>query len=214
MEIHYFGLSCFRIKGKELTLIVDPFSKEVGLRLPKVTADVAIFSNDRPENNDLNAIEKNQYRELILISGPGEYEASGVFIFGYSTKTENKVGNLKVHNTLYTINIDGVRLAHLGNLDRKLTEEELEEVNGVDVLLIPVGGNSVLTPKNAVEVTNQIDPSIVIPMQYQLSGLNIQLLPVSDFLKEIGVEVKAVPKIAISKDSLPEEREVVVLENK
>ncbi len=108
-----------------------------------------------------------------------------------------------------------MRLAHLGDLGHKLTEAQLEEVNGADILMIPAGGTYTIDAKEAVEVVGQIEPKIVIPMHYQLPSLTIKLAPVEEFLKEIGAEgVKPIPKLTISKERLPEEREVVVLEKK
>ncbi len=216
MEIKFLGHSCFRIRGKSAVIVTDPYDPYIGFKLPKLTADIATISHNHKDHNYQEAVEGVSARKKpFVISGAGEYEVLGVSVFGVATFHDQSQGSKRGGNTIYVINLDGMRIAHLGDLGHKLTEAQLEEVNGVDILMIPVGGTYTIDAKEAVEVVGQIEPKIVIPMHYHLPGLTIELAPVEEFLKEAGVgPVKALPKLTISKERLPEEREIVVLERK
>lgn len=216
MEIQYLGQSCFRIKGKETVLLTDPYdSQKVGFKFPKTTADVVTISHDHYDHNNWIAVEGTDQRpEPFVINSPGEYEVAGISVFGVPSFHDSLNGQKFGKNTIYIIALEGVRLIHLGDLGHKLDNNQLEQVNGADVLFVPVGGTYTLDAKKAAEVVNQIDPSIVIPMHYKSPGLNIELAPVEDFLKEMGrEEVKPVPKLVI-KDNLPQEQELIILAKK
>lgn len=215
MEIKYFGHSCFLLRGKTVSLLTDPYSPEVGFKLPSIKADIVTVSHGHYDHNYTTAVKGKAREEPFIINGPGEYEIAGVSIFGLSTYHDKVQGSERGKNTVYLINMDEVRLAHLGDLGCLLNDEQIERLNGIDVLFVPVGGTYTLDAKEAVELVGQIEPRIVVPMHYQLPGLKIDLAPIEDFLKEIGAqEVKPVEKLLVSKEKLPAEREVAVFNAK
>lgn len=213
MEIKYFGHSCFLMRGKTATVLTDPFSEDVGLKLPKTTADVVTISHHHFDHDNLSAVKGTAARpEPFVVDGPGEYEVSGIFIYGYPSFHDDKEGTLRGKNTIYSINIDGIIIAHLGDLGEKLTDKLREELSGVDILLLPVGGFYTIGVKEATEIVGQIEPKIVIPMHYRLPGTRIkEIEPVETFLKEMAVSVEPVEKLVISQDKLPTERQTIVL---
>lgn len=215
MEVKYFGHSCFLLRGKTLTLLTDPYSPEIGFKLPSVGADVVTVSHAHYDHNYTKGVESKEREEVFIVNGPGEYEIGGASILGLATYHDSSQGTKRGKNTVYLIEMEGIRLAHLGDLGHSLTDDQREELNGIDVLLVPVGGTYTLGPKQAAGLVSQVEPSIVIPMHYRLPGLKIDLAPVDDFLKELGVrDSKPLEKLTISQDRLPEEREVVVLNAK
>lgn len=203
MEIKYFGHSFFRFKGKEIVFVTDPVDASLGLKIPSQAADVVLFSS--PSKIELNKIinETVSRQELFVIDSPGEYEVGGIFILGIAGEKTN----------FYVITIDGLRLVFLGGLSGKLSNKQIEEFDGVDLLFLPVGDKeNFLAPKPATEIINQLEPKIIIPMSYQLPGLKLDLAPLNLFLKEMGQEEKApLDKLLITKDKLPLEKEVIVL---
>jgi len=219
MEITYLGHSCFRIKGKKNIIVTDPFEDNVGFKMPRVSADIITLSHHHQDHNNISAVKGTTKRkEPFIIDGPGEYEISEVSIFGVASFHDKSSGAKRGENTIYLITIDGLRLVHLGDLGHKLTEAELEEINGVDILFIPVGGTYTIDDNEAIEVIGQIEPRIIIPMHYKTPDMKPNFgieITVDDFLKAIGEEAnKAKNKLVISKDKLPEEREIVVLKRK
>jgi len=220
MEITFLGHSCFRIKGKKNIIITDPFAEGmVGFKMPRVTADIITVSHQHQDHNNIAAVKTTTKRkEPFIVDGPGEYEVGNVSIFGVASYHDNSKGVTRGKNTIYLFSLDGLRLVHLGDLGHKLTEGQLEEINGVDILFIPVGGTFTLDDNQAVEVIGQIEPKVIIPMHYRTKELKPDFglqLTVDDFLKTIGEEGnQAKESLLISKDKLPSEREIVVLKRK
>ena len=212
MQINYLGHSCFKIKGKNSTLLTDPFDKFVGFPMPKTKAEIVTISHQHKDHNCLDNIEG----EPFIIQAPGEYEVGDVSVFSLKTFHDDVKGAQRGTNVIYNIQMEDISLCHLGDLGHKLNDRQLEKVNGVDVLFVPVGGVFTLGPKQVIEVINQIEPAIIIPMHYRTSRHDQdkfgKLFSLKDFLAEIGApEAQAQEKLVISKTSLPEESEVIPL---
>ncbi len=211
MEITYIGHSCFVIKGSQLTVITDPYDPKIGLKEPKLSCDVVTISHDHFDHNYVNAL--SNYR--LMINGPGEYELSGSFIYGYPSFHDDKNGTERGKNTIYSIEIDGFTIVHLGDLGHLLDKDTLEKLPNVDVLLIPVGGTYTIDAKDASKVIASLEPYYVIPMHYSAPNLMFkdELLGVDKFLNEMGVEEpKKVSKFVLTKKIDPDaETEVIVL---
>lgn len=215
MDITYLGHSSFKIKTKTATIVTDPYSSEmVGFKFPKTEADVVTISHGHSDHNCLEAISGSP----LVIDIPGEYETKGIYIFGFSAAHDNKAGEERGQNNIYVIESEGLRIAHLGDLGAAPSGKIMEEISGVDVLMIPVGGVATIGPKEASDLVVKIEPLIVIPMHYKAEGIGEtfkDFAPVADFLSEMGADkVEVLDKLSISKDKLPEETKVVVLERK
>ena len=206
------GHAAFKIKGKEATIVTDPFDpKSVGFDFPKVKVDIVTVSHDHDDHNFVEGVGG----EPFIISGPGEYEVSGVQIFGVKAYHDNKKGAERGKTTLYLIEMDDLSLVHLGDLGHKLEHDQVEELNSVDILMVPVGGIYTINAETAAEVVAQLEPKIVIPMHYQTPELKLprKLDPVGKFLEQMGEEnVRREKRLRVTKSSLPEDTEVVVLE--
>lgn len=215
MDITYLGHSSFKLRGKSATLVTDPFNPEMlGLKFPVVAADIVTISHNHADHNYFTAVGGVP----VIVSGPGEYEVKGVNIIGVSTYHDNSNGRERGKNTVYRINMDGISLVHCGDLGHKLSDKDKEIFSGCDVLMIPVGGFYTITVKDASEIVTQLEPGIVIPMHYKLPStkqkIGENLAEVGVFLKEMGKEgIQSQPKLNITKDKLPPEMTVVVLES-
>jgi L-ascorbate metabolism protein UlaG (beta-lactamase superfamily) len=212
MHIIWQGQSCFQLltarqKGEQISVVIDPFGEESGLKAPSPTADILLITRDDKDHNNKKAVKGDPF----VIECPGEYEAKEVFIQGIpSFFSEDK----KEQNIIYVIEAEGLKICHLGALGQKeLTVEQLEKIGDVDILLVPVGGGSALDSKGAIKVISQIEPHIAIPMHYALPKLKAQLDGVDKFLKEMGKKtIEPQPKLLIKKkDLVSEETQVVVL---
>ncbi len=211
MEITWLGHSCFKIKGKSGTIITDPFDSTSGYKLGKTTADIVTLSHDHPGHNYAAGIGGNPK----VITGPGEYDIAGIFVYGVRTFHDIEKGKQRGNNTSYLIEIDDVKVCHLGDLGHVPSAAQVDEISDADVLLIPVGGESTLDATTAVEVVNLISPDIVIPMHYQTEASRPELDTLEKFLKEIGTkDVTPVPKLSVNKTLLPLEMDVVVMDYK
>lgn len=212
MEIVYLGHSSFRVKTKTATIITDPFSPEaVGIKFPKTEADVVTVSHGHKDHNFLEGVGG----EPFTITLPGEYEVKGISVFGYPSFHDNRSGAERGGNVIYTIEAEGLRVCHLGDLGTFPAAEVMEEIIGVDALMVPVGGTYTLGPKEAWEMVGQIEPSIVLPMHYKTPGGIEELVGVEEFLAQAGAEkTEKLDKLSLTKEKLPNEMKVVVLEKK
>lgn len=214
MEITHLAHSSFRLRGKNATLVTDPFDPSaLGIKFPKVEADIVTVSHQHSDHNYTQAVGGTP----ILVVGPGEYEIKGVKIIGVPTYHDEVKGEKRGKNTVYHLEMDGVNIVHCGDLGHKFDEKEMELLNGTDILFVPVGGYYTIDAVTAVAVATQLEPKIVIPMHYKTEALSKEqfgsLTGVEDFLKEIGkVETTPVAKLQVSSGKLPLEQTVVVLE--
>ena len=207
MEITFLGHASFKIKGKDITLITDPYDSDmVAMKFPKQDADIVTISHHHADHDKIDNITNVKK----VIDGPGEYEVRGVSIIGISSFHDASKGAERGKNTIYVIEMEGMRLVHLGDLGHVLTESQIKEIGVVDIMMIPVGGTYTIDAKTAVEVFKQLGASIVLPMHYGGS-----LAPVEDFIAESSLRVEKLPKLAVKKDAINnEESYAVILEKK
>ena len=210
MEIVWLGHSCFRLRGRDITIVTDPFDRTSGYTLGKIAADVVTISHFAPDHSNVKAISGNPQ----VVDGPGEYEIKGAFITGVATRREGGKGSgVTQRNTAYLMEIDELTVCHLGDLGHILIPEQVELMNSADILLIPVGGNNTINASKAAEVVSQIEPKIVIPMHFKTEVSTLDLDPVSKFMREMGVtDLKPLPKLIANKGNLPEETTLVLLD--
>jgi L-ascorbate metabolism protein UlaG (beta-lactamase superfamily) len=205
MQIQYFGLSSFKITTKEATIITDPFHKDSGLTPPRGAADVLILAQ---KNSKLYSADSGISGEPFDITDPGEYDIKGVTVTGIPLKQEDK------YITIFLIESEDIRILNLTHIKEfNLKEDELEELGEIDILILPVGGNTVLSASAASKAVSEIEPKIVIPSHYKMSDLILDLDPLEKFIKEMGGKKEEMEKLTIKKRDLPEEgTKVVVLE--
>jgi len=215
MNIFWHGQSCFEIitspaKNSQVKIIIDPFSEEIGLRPPKLEATLLLVTHQHYDHNNLKIVSGSPF----LIEGPGEYEIKNIFIKGISSWHDVSQGKERGENTIYTLETEEMRICHLGDLGQKeLTEEQLEKIGDIDILMIPVGGVYTISGKEAVRIMSQIEPKITVPMHYQIPKLKIKLDGLDEFLKPLGIKsIEPLNKLVIKKRDIPtEEAKIVVL---
>jgi L-ascorbate metabolism protein UlaG (beta-lactamase superfamily) len=217
MTITYHGHSTFKIKGKIGTVVTDPFNDDIGLTLPKMSADIITVSHDHSDHNAVSTLTGTARRKNpFIVTDAGEYEVGGISVFGVQTFHDETEGSDRGHNIVFTTLVDGMRICHLGDLGHELTPDQLEEIGNIDILFCPVGGKYTINPELAVKTIRAIEPGIAIPMHYKTDKHNKdvfgELKTLEEFLKVYGVNPTPVAKLDVSgKGSIPEETELVVL---
>ena len=215
MDITYLGHSSFKLKGRSASLITDPFSSDmVGIKFPKNSAEIVTISHQHEDHNNIAAISDIKK----IIDGPGEYEISGVSVIGVSVYHDDKKGAERGKNTIYIIEMDEVRSVHLGDIGHTLSEDIIEELGTVDILMIPVGGVYTINSTQAAEMVRAIEPNIVIPMHYKVDGMNEStfgnLAKLEEFMDQVNLTVEKLDKLSVKKSELTDDKKVVVLERK
>ena len=208
MEITWLGHSCFLIRGKEKTIVTDPYHPDSGYRLGEPEADIVTVSHFHTGHSYIAGVANEPKR----IKSPGEYEIGGTFITGVATFHDNRKGDLRGKNTIYIIEMDGITLCHLGDLGHPLDPHLIEEIGDIDILFLPVGEVSTMPIDTAVEIVRQLEPPIVIPMHYKTEAFTGDLSPVDKFLDKMRIrELEARPKLSITSSSLPSSTQTIVL---
>jgi len=212
MDITWYGHACFRLKGRQGVIVTDPYDKSLGLSLPSIKADIVTVSHDTPHHNNVAGIKG----DFKVIDSPGEFEINDIFVTSINMAAPNKSKGKNDHkNNIFVIYMEDITLCHLGDLSHVPNQSQVEDMDNIDVLMIPVGGKQALNAAEAAEVISLIEPYVVIPMHYDLPNLTTKFEPVGKFLKEMGISKdETVDSLKISKTTLPEETQVVLLEPK
>jgi len=191
---------------------MDPVGRSTGYTLPKQTADVVTISHHHRGHANLAALRADPpYR---TIEGPGEYEVHNVFVTGVRTYHDAERGAKRGHNTAYLRELENLRVCHLGDLGHGLTEDQVEAMANVDVLLVPAGGsgNDVLDPTAATEVIAQLEPKLVVPIQYRTALGDKNRGDLATFCKALGVEPpEAEEKLTLRPSDVGETMRLAVL---
>lgn len=205
MELTWYGLSCFRLsERKHATVITDPFDAVFGLPELKLRGDIVTVSHEARGHSNVKAVTPRDH----VLDGPGEYEIGGVFITGIATFNKESL----MRNVIFLFDYEGLTVAHLGDMQEVPTQKQIEALEQVNILLLPVGGGKSLNAAQAAELVSMLEPNIVVPMHYHTPGLTLDLEGVERFLKEMGVtEPKEETSLKIGLTNLPEETETVIL---
>lgn len=207
-EIRWFGHNCFRIRAKEALVLMDPVGKNTGYSLAKQAADIVTVSHSHPGHDNLGQIKP----EYVLLDGPGEYELHGVFVYGHRTYHDEAKGAERGYNTIFSIQMEGMRITHLGDIGHTPSDEVMEELVGTDVLLAPAGGGPLMSQTLMAELVGVIAPKMVIPMQFRTPQGDHDRGEVAEFAKQIGATMpEPVEKLTLKSGDLSETMQFVVL---
>ena len=207
MVITHFGQEFFKVQFGDITIALNPISKDSKLKTSKFGADIALSSTN---NADMNGFDQVSFgdKKAFEISGPGEYEIKDVVIKGFAS--ESMISGEKGMNTIYTIELEGMHICFLGALSTKdISSETLEDIDDIDILFTPVGGKGVLGAADAYKLAVKLEPKLIIPMHWSEDKAALKT-----FLKEAGEEnAKPVDKLTLKKKDLEgKEADIVVLE--
>ncbi len=213
MQITWYGQSCFKIVSGQTSIIIDPFDKALGITPPRGKVDILLIS-------DSSLSDYSQIDAGFVVSGAGEYEIGGIHINGVSSFKKDEKGDPKKQTTMYVVVVEGVRICHLSDFDYNQVTEVLDKMGQVDILMVPIGGKykigsaefDSLDSERAVNVVSEIDPRVVVPMNFKVPKLKLDIDGSDKFMKAMGVaDVSAVEKITLKKRDLPQEGRDVVL---
>jgi len=185
ITIQYWGQSCLSITDQNnLNLLTDPFPASFGYAMPTVQPQICLVSHDHYDHNAVDTVKGDPQ----VIREGGQHEVKGITIKGVSTFHDSEGGKKRGNNLVFAWQMDGIHLAHLGDLGHVLTEQQVEQIGEVDVLMVPVGGFYTIDAAQAVQVAEQLKAKIVIPMHFKTSAISLPIAPVDEFLKSVPKE--------------------------
>jgi L-ascorbate metabolism protein UlaG (beta-lactamase superfamily) len=211
MDLTWLGHACFRMRGREGVVLADPPDPRSGHAIPKTEAQVVTISHDHAGHASLKSVGG----EPVVLRGPGEYEVREVLVTGVGTFHDDEKGSARGRNTVFAIRLDDLVICHLGDLGHELAAAALEKIGDVDIVLVPISGPEVnLTAAKAAEIIHQLEPRVVVPMSYDPDAQKKDS-PFDRLLHELGVkELTPVPKLSVTRGSLPENVQVVALDSR
>lgn len=167
---------------EDVVIFTDPFERSVGLRPPQGHADVVFVSHDHYDHNNVGILKDDP----VVVDAPGEYSVRGINVVGIDTYHDDKEGAERGKNTVFVIESEDIRMCHLGDLGTDLDSKQLEEIDGIDILFVPIGGKFTIDGKKAAEIVRKIEPKIVIPMHYKIKGTKLNIDNEKKFCDAIG----------------------------
>ena len=177
MIITYYGKQFFKVQFGDTTIAFNPVGKDSKIKAARFGVDVAIVSLNHPDFNGVESVTYGEKKPFAVV-GPGEYEINGVSVRGFLTQSQ--YAKSPKLNTVYLVELEGMKLCFLGSLHTaELSEKTREALDGIDILFVPIGGGEALTPAEAHKLATKMEPNIVIPMDYDDKTLK-------EFLKESG----------------------------
>ena len=206
MIIKWLGHSCFLITSNDgIKIITDPYTVGGGINYAPIneTADIVLVSHDHGDHSNVSAISGKPE----VVKGSGVKTVSGIQIRGVATHHDTSQGKLRGANTVFALTLEDINLCHLGDLGHVLSPEQINEIGGIDILLIPVGGFFTIDAAVANQVCNQLSPRVIIPMHFKTPSCDYPIASVDDFLKgkndvitmdssEVKFELKELPATA------------------
>jgi len=188
---------------------MDPYKDEVGLKMPGLKANAVILSNEKSSLNNTAAVTD----EPKVLTWPGEYEVSGIAITAMELAAPEGEKKDTVKPMIYTFDAEGMKVCYISDYSMPITDELMETIGDVDVLVVPVGKEKA-NYDEIHKTIEEIEPRIVIPIYYKTAGLKVDAGDPAIFLKKAGLgNVTPREKFsANSKSELPQEKtEFVVL---
>jgi L-ascorbate metabolism protein UlaG (beta-lactamase superfamily) len=214
MKITWLGHSSFLVETRDGTRIVtDPFesgSYDGAIAYPAIheRADVVTVSHDHADHNAVDVVEGDPE----VVRGADDHSVKGIAIHGVPTFHDANKGHDRGRNTVFVMNIDGLRVAHLGDLGHVLSSQEAAAIGPVDVLMLPIGGYYTIGPEDAKAVAESLSAKIILPMHYKTDVLGFPIQPVDDFLRLMDrVQRVEGPTIEIGEKDVQGPSKVVVL---
>ncbi len=215
MKIKYLGHAAFALTSRGGTRVVlDPFEAgaydgAVGYPPINETAEIVLLSHTHPDHGYAEAVKGNPK----VISSPGSTSVGEAKITGVASFHDETRGSQRGSNIAFTVEMDGLRLTHLGDLGHPLSDNEAAKIGKPDILLIPVGGFFTIDASTAAKVVDKLNPRIVVPMHYKTECCGFPIAPLDGFLKGKKNVRRVGQEVEVSAESLPQGREIWVMQH-
>ncbi len=213
MKIKWLGHASFLITSEGGTrIITDPYATGMGISYDPITeaADIVVVSHDHPDHGNVSSVAGSPE----VVKGVGTKEAKGIGFGGIASFHDDAGGGQRGPNTIFCLTVDGIRVCHLGDLGHQLSEQQVADIGGVDILLVPVGGFFTIDPAGASRVVEALKPRVAIPMHYKTEKCAYPIAEVDSFLEgKANVRRMDASEVEFKKEELPSPTEIVVLKH-
>ena len=213
MKITWLGHAAFLLETQGLKIVTDPYDHNddrIGYGPITTPVNIVTISHDHADHNYAKDLRGNPQ----TVKGSGTSEVKGIAFTGVETHHDPTTGSQRGDNTIFVIRAEGMNLCHVADLGHTLSRDKIEAIGPVDILLIPVGGFYTLDAAEATKVMEDLNPTLVIPMHFKTEALDFPITGVDEFLRgKSNVRRQGSSHLEVTKQTLPEKREIVVLEH-
>jgi L-ascorbate metabolism protein UlaG (beta-lactamase superfamily) len=222
VDITWLGYAALRLRTRTASVVMEPAARSAGVDMGRPNADIVTVSHDHPSHAHVAGVRG----EPVVLTRPGEYEIQGVQLLGVATHLAPAAGAASGaaedgapaipggRNVVFVLEAEQLRVAHLGGMGTPPTSEESEQLSGVDVLVVPVGGEEALVAAAAARLTRQLEPRAVIPVCYERDGAG-ESADLAAYLGALGLEAVApVARLSLQRRGLAETTQVLLLESR
>jgi len=216
MVIEWLGHSSFLIISANGTkIITDPyepgaFGGALNYKPIGIPPDIVTVSHNHADHGYTEGLPNH----FSLVSQAGSRNVHGIDFKGVESYHDTAQGALRGMNIIFVMNIDSIRVCHLGDQGQELSPQQIEQLGEIDILLIPVGGYYTIGPAEATRVIARLNPRIVIPMHFKTDKVELPILPVDNFLQgKENVRILDSSRLEITRETLPDQCEIVVLKH-
>ncbi len=211
MKIKWLGHASFMITSDTgIKIITDPYATGEKLNYGEIkeSADIVTVSHEHGDHNNVAAVGGNPE----VVRGAGTKEIKGITFNGVATYHDDAEGSKRGNNAIICFEVDGIRVCHLGDLGHPLNDKQTAELGGVDILLIPVGGNYTIDAKVASQLCDGLKPKVIIPMHFKIDKCAFPIAGVDEFLQgKEDVSRLDTSEVEFKQGELPATTKIVVL---
>lgn len=206
MDIQFYGANCIALTTKQARVLIDDNLVDLGGKSAARAGDIALYTT---------AHASPAQEAKIVIDQPGEYEVSGVSIYGIPARAHIDEASAK-SATMYKLLTEDLKILVTGHIYPELTDKQLEQIGMIDVMIVPVGGNGyTLDAVGALKLIKKVEPKLVIPTHYENTKLSFPVpqQPLAEALRALAMEPKdTVAKLKLKPSELGEITQLVVVE--
>jgi L-ascorbate metabolism protein UlaG (beta-lactamase superfamily) len=207
MIIRWHGHACFEISNGH-TIVTDPHDgKSIGIRPPKVKADLVLVSHSHFDHNSVKSVNKSTTK---TISEPGKHSEFDIEISGIRAFHDSHQGERRGEVCIFKFKIDNITFCHLGDLGHVPNHEQLQNLQDIDILFVPIGNVFTIGASDAWKTIKLIEPKVAIPMHYRVGGLSLSIQPLEPFLANTNKVERVGNEIYFEPEDLPESFEIWV----
>lgn len=209
MKIEWLGHACFMLTAADGTrILTDPFNEKVGYKVPHVETDLVTCSHGHYDHHSVEVVKGHP----TVIDKPGKHQFKGISITGTHLWHDHEHGTARGDNTVFVYEIDGLRIAHMGDLGHVPDQTQAASIGHIDIMMIPVGGYYTIDAQEAVKVIDIFSPKIIIPMHFKTPVMNFPIAGVDVFLSLAGAAERPGHSFEITAQTLPVEKKILVLD--
>ena len=208
VNITFYGHALFVITtGEGKKIGTDPYDEQIRDPLPDISVDIATSSHDHYDHANISLFKGSP----AVVNTPGETVIGNIRFFGIPSFHDEAGGSLRGKNIIYIIETDAMKIAHLGDLGHIPDYKQLKNLQGIDILMIPVGGVYTINAAQALDTINVLKPKIAIPMHYKSIDTRLNVDEVGSFTRRTDSFKEVGHSINITEKDLPKDTEIWVM---